>query len=442
MKGKHTTRLIAGAVGAAGLVALLSAPTVMAATQAPMEGTLVALGDSITFGYNLPDTAGNTTPSVEAFPDWMAKQYHLSVTNLGVPGWTSKDLLLNLQQPDISSSIQHASLITLDIGSNDLLHFAARYNLLQDASTVATTYGLQLTPSEMQSGMQLVDQFKENLQATLAAIRKESQAPIILYTLYNPFPSGSPLHQVTNQFQGMMDDIIRQEAASFPKVVVAHAHSAFAGHQLEYVDLYLHDVHPTLQGQEVLAQVGESALAKAHLNPLSIPVTSSVSADAQMKPSGNVITGQLGALKYTVSASAGAVSSKSEVLFVSLPPSQVQGMIPAGDRVVTSFSLNFSANTSLKAPLSVQLQFPSLQTGDELVQKTPGGWQSVQTASFQPGSVKFSVSTPGEYVVLSPVIQTVSATKPVTGVPVLPEAAMALAFLGFGAGVLRIARRR
>ncbi|MDP4158056.1 MAG: SGNH/GDSL hydrolase family protein, partial [Bacillota bacterium] len=58
------------------------------------QPNLVALGDSITFGYHLPDQIGQQ-PSPHAFPSLIGEG-HFKVTNLGYPGLTSSGLLLAL----------------------------------------------------------------------------------------------------------------------------------------------------------------------------------------------------------------------------------------------------------------------------------------------------------------------------------------------------------
>jgi hypothetical protein len=51
------------------------------------KGALVALGDSISFGYNLENN--NHHVSRDAFPSLMGEEADLRVRNLGEPGWTT-----------------------------------------------------------------------------------------------------------------------------------------------------------------------------------------------------------------------------------------------------------------------------------------------------------------------------------------------------------------
>lgn len=95
----------------------------IASAEKNEKHSLVALGDSITFGYHLPDQIG-LQPSPSAFPSLIGNG-NFNVTNLGVPGWTSTDLLNAVKtNPIFKRSLKEADAVTLDIGSNDLLQAA------------------------------------------------------------------------------------------------------------------------------------------------------------------------------------------------------------------------------------------------------------------------------------------------------------------------------
>jgi lysophospholipase L1-like esterase len=83
--------------------------------------SLVALGDSITYGWNLDDTNGNTQPSSKAFPNLILEPGFFNVTNISGGGWTSSHILGQVHNPANEAAIQNADVFTLDIGSNDLM---------------------------------------------------------------------------------------------------------------------------------------------------------------------------------------------------------------------------------------------------------------------------------------------------------------------------------
>ena len=211
--------------------------------------SLVALGDSITFGFGLGTT--NLQPSPEAFPYLIGKAGNLSVTDLGVPGLTSSGLLTDLATTSFQKAVKGASVITLDIGSNDLLQPATKDGLFT---------GQTITPTELAQFATVVQQFTTNLQTTLQTLVKlNPTAKIVVYNIYNPVPSSdTTAHAVADQVLSAMNAAIAQEAGAF-HLPVANAYSAFSGHVSQYI--LTGNVHPNAQGQAVLAKIGEQALS-------------------------------------------------------------------------------------------------------------------------------------------------------------------------------------
>jgi lysophospholipase L1-like esterase len=74
----------------------------------------IALGDSITAGYLLPE-------GEQSFPEILSAEHNYDLVNMAVVGMTSSELLEQLYTEDYEDVIKAADLITVDIGSNDLL---------------------------------------------------------------------------------------------------------------------------------------------------------------------------------------------------------------------------------------------------------------------------------------------------------------------------------
>src|ERR1700730_8454693 len=87
MRGKMKISLAAAALSGS----LFATSAFAKENRAHHQRDLVGLGDSITFGYNLG--ANNNQPSQYAFPFLMGEDTHLHVRDLGIPGWTTSDLL-------------------------------------------------------------------------------------------------------------------------------------------------------------------------------------------------------------------------------------------------------------------------------------------------------------------------------------------------------------
>lgn len=222
------------------------------------HSSLVALGDSITFGYNLGEN--NDSPSKYAFPFLIGVQLKKNVENLGVPGWTSDDLLQALKTEKFQTSIKKAKIITLDIGSNDILRLASQYGLLNPENAQKP---IQLTPEQQKGFEQATQKFSENLPVIIKNIKQLApSSKIVLYNLYNPFPSASTyLHPFSETIIGPLNIIISNNAKKL-HLPIADAHSAFDENQYTLVRLAQNDVHPTMEGQKVLAKLGEQILNK------------------------------------------------------------------------------------------------------------------------------------------------------------------------------------
>ncbi|MBO0797622.1 MAG: SGNH/GDSL hydrolase family protein [Blastocatellia bacterium] len=167
-------RICCLSVGTLFLLAQLTTPS-MAAAQSVIY---TALGDSLAFGLFAPIGEGyvleyaediNTDTGVYAAP-----------ANLGIPGWTSSDLLDNVRGNFLFRlSIVTSSVVTLDIGGNDLLDARNSYKNKtcggadnQDClrATIAT--------------------FKSNWSAILneiLSLRSTSNTVIRAMDVYNPF---------------------------------------------------------------------------------------------------------------------------------------------------------------------------------------------------------------------------------------------------------------
>jgi lysophospholipase L1-like esterase len=260
---KRFSKSLAVTAAAMSVLAVSSVGTTTAAfaDTAKAQGSLVALGDSITFGWNLDDTMNNSVPSQSAFPFVMGQDDHFNVTDLGVGGATSGDLVTALQTPNFASAIKGAKVITLDIGSNDLLGLASQMGLLTTAQQNPTT-PINLTAQQQQQFADAITQFGKNLPLILTAIRQQNAtASVVFFNLYDPFPSqATALHEVTETLQLSMNQVIAQLAATQKNVAVADAHKAFEGNQVAYVRVAQQDVHPTVLGQKALALTGEAAL--------------------------------------------------------------------------------------------------------------------------------------------------------------------------------------
>ena len=237
------------------IVVSLFFSTLAFANSENAKKSLVSLGDSIPFGYGLTDSIDE--PSRDAFPYLIGKAADLRVRDLAVPGWKTTDLLNALENDQkFIQAVKKADYITLNIGNNDLLkpikdaYVASGGNL--DEATIQNLIQNQILPS--------IPSIQQNITSIIGKIYVlNPKAKIVLYNFYNPFLAlgsshpintlGDPLIQYINQsFETLKD--------CFPGLVIANA--SVIGPDPN--NLIPGDIHPSLAGHKVLAEIGLDAL--------------------------------------------------------------------------------------------------------------------------------------------------------------------------------------
>ncbi|WP_312151178.1 stalk domain-containing protein [Paenibacillus odorifer] len=243
---------------------------------------IVALGDSITAGYEPGMTDVNTKPY--GYAERLLEQgwYHgrSALTNYGILGLTTAGLRNytgaikdgsvitaegvqaglpdpRIEQfvkltPQIAAELKEADLITITIGGNDVSSLFLQFKELTDADF------------QTQLDQRLAD-YQTNVKAVLENIRAVSpQTTIILADQYQPAPKVA-LGQMYNRlmtaagkFTEAADSVaasVNQEGA---KVLVAHVAAKFAGVEgslTHIIGAGQTDFHPTQLGYETIAKV-------------------------------------------------------------------------------------------------------------------------------------------------------------------------------------------
>lgn len=148
----------------------------------------LALGDSITAGYGVASPF--SFPNVYA--DFLRRHNpDLCILNLGVNGLTTSGLLNLLKtNRSLRHSISQAFLITLTIGSNDLLR------LIGHPNQPIKTFQLPIIQGNMS---------KKLMQIGHEIRLLNPMATVKVATLYNPLPAGPYAHYYA-QVQGIIDN--------------------------------------------------------------------------------------------------------------------------------------------------------------------------------------------------------------------------------------------
>lgn len=163
------------------------------------EETCVALGDSIADGYRLPGYTGPGSAPAKSFPVLLADALGLRLMPLAVSGMDTDGLLQALGTSAYKNAVAGAKVITLTIGSNDLLlpavqqltalaDTAARGDLRSMLSALGSV-GDVLTSQEAQAVYaRRTARFKENWEAIIARLRElNPTADILVTNFYNPY---------------------------------------------------------------------------------------------------------------------------------------------------------------------------------------------------------------------------------------------------------------
>ncbi|MDR3600791.1 MAG: GDSL-type esterase/lipase family protein [Desulfosporosinus sp.] len=196
----------------------------------------LALGDSITAGYGVQTQV--------AFPklyaDFLRRHnLNLSMLNLGVNGLTTSGLLASLKNNrNLRCAVAQASLITITIGSNDLLHLIGNINQTINTAQLPIIFN--------------------NLSKNLAQVGEEVRrlnpiATVKVATLYNPLPAG-PYALYMALAQGVIDN-------ANSRIVTWAKHYGFNGVYLdrefrgkEWLLIGQDHVHPNVTGYQVIAK--------------------------------------------------------------------------------------------------------------------------------------------------------------------------------------------
>jgi lysophospholipase L1-like esterase len=251
-----------------------------------VKPNLVALGDSITFGYKLE--ANQTQASPNAFPNLIGNNA-FNVTNLGIPGWTSGQLLAALNTDQFINAVKAADVVTLNIGNNDILQAADLSNIILTHTPADPAV---LLPNVQAAAAQL----SVNLQAIITKIKTQNPtAPIIFYNLYNPFGESADqffayLHTIGEQIITSVNGGVINPFANVAGIYLADAYTKYNGHQADYISPAIDLIHPNLAGHQALAALANEKLLSLVPGQITVDLTPSTTKQTKDPVSINVST--------------------------------------------------------------------------------------------------------------------------------------------------------
>lgn len=237
--------------------------------------TYTALGDSIAYGMSATPGSGYVNLFYNDLKG-MSGNEDLSLVNLGVPGYTSSQLLNQLSSdPTTMAALNKAKVVTVSVGGNNILapviaSLAAAFSLDPTSATFPAELAAALAqpgaediitatlPTIQTSVTASVTQFVTDWPQIIATIKTLApQADIVVATLYDPINTQDPLYAI---FEPSIQTINRTIMTPGAGYKVADVYTAFATYQgseaLVNFNWYIGslDPHPTTAGHELIYQ--------------------------------------------------------------------------------------------------------------------------------------------------------------------------------------------
>jgi lysophospholipase L1-like esterase len=194
---------------------------------------IVALGDSLTRGTG--DETGKGYVGVLMDEIKEKSKQDVLLTNLGITGQRSEQLMEQIQQTEVKRQLQNSDMIVITIGGNDL--FRGGQGLLE-----FKTEDIALIEKK----------FLENMNFIFQQIRaSNSDANVFFIGLYNPFSDleqGKEMSAVVRHWNYQSAEL----SASFPKIVFVPTFDLFELKVNDY--LYTDKFHPNTKGYRLIAE--------------------------------------------------------------------------------------------------------------------------------------------------------------------------------------------
>ena len=235
------------------------------------SGLIVALGDSVSYGYGLD---GNKNDK-GLYVNKLAEKLESDIQNYSIVGADSNVLRSfteravagkDMSNLKLNRVISDASLITVSIGGNDVLGVLYSYAAQNDLGLVEAM-AIMITSDEARDGLaalleQSVTEFKENFTEIIKNIRKiNPECVVVVQTVYNPF---SMINELKN-FSAFAEKYILQinECISgMDGITVADVHSSFESDfdGYDFTNMRYADIHPNEAGHNAMFMTVYKAL--------------------------------------------------------------------------------------------------------------------------------------------------------------------------------------
>ncbi|WP_280772294.1 GDSL-type esterase/lipase family protein [Salipaludibacillus daqingensis] len=194
---------------------------------------ILALGDSLTRGTGDTTGQGYVTYVLEDLKS--SGDNSINLSNLAVGGFTSEQLIDQLQESEIQRQIAQADMIFMTIGGNDLFQ----------GGQALMAYSSEMIEETTQ-------QYKENLTSIYTTIESANPNAVVYHVgLYDPFQELDNSNQTSSTVRQWNFESA-EIAASFDNVVYVPSYDLF---ELNVSDFLFSDqFHPNNRGYELIGR--------------------------------------------------------------------------------------------------------------------------------------------------------------------------------------------
>lgn len=224
----------------------------------------LVLGDSI--GY----ASGLSNSQEACYGKIIADTNGYDYSNRAIPGHTTDNLISRLGEDEVIADVKKADIISISIGGNDFLE-GGLVELIYDS----------MVKSDFSKFDEIADGFYSNLCKIIDLIESYNEDAIILMqTLYNP-QSGylrAPYQQGVNRLNAA---IVRYGEEHPGRIVVIDIENALGDDMDNFA---LDTIHPSAQGNEIIASVIQAKLCELGLASSSELVITEKGQDIDVSP--------------------------------------------------------------------------------------------------------------------------------------------------------------
>ncbi len=195
--------------------------------------SIVTLGDSLTRGTG--DETGKGYVGILMDEIKEKSKQDVQLTNLGIIGQRSNELMKQVQQAEVQRQIQTADLVLVTIGGNDLFRG-----------------GQALEDFNKEEIVEIEKKYLDNMKFIFQQIRSaNNNATVFFIGLYNPFndlEQGAEMSKVVRHWNYQSAEM----SATFPKIVFVPTFDLFELQVNDY--LYTDKFHPNTEGYRLIAE--------------------------------------------------------------------------------------------------------------------------------------------------------------------------------------------